>query len=229
MGLLRRRSVGPVLTTARLRLRPPQSQDFVSWAALRRESAAFLTPWEPAWARDHLSDRAFRERVAWAARSVAEQRAYPFFLIDGEAPAEAPRVLGAITVDNIRRGPAMSATVGYWIGGPHARRGLMSEALDAVRAFTFGDLGLSRLEAACLPENVASRRLLARCGFAEEGVAQGYLQIAGRWRDHVLLAALRDERRIGADAPSGDATEISAETAGGLGRLRAEGPVGGPA
>ncbi|SEA89405.1 GNAT family N-acetyltransferase [Rubrimonas cliftonensis] len=227
MGLLRRRPVGPVLTTARLRLRPPQAQDFVSWAALRRESAAFLTPWEPVWARDHLSDRAFRERVAWAARSVAEQRAYPFFLIDADAPAEAPRVLGAITIDNIRRGPAMSATVGYWIGGPHARRGLMSEALGAVCAFTFGELGVSRLEAACLPENVASRRLLARCGFAEEGVAQGYLQIAGRWRDHVLFAALREDRRAVAEALADDAAPVGPETAGQLGRLCAEGPVDG--
>ena len=104
-------------------------------------------------------------------------------------------VLGAITLDNIRRGPAMSATVGYWIGQPHARRGYMREALEAVRAHVFGPLDLSRLEAACLPENAASRGLLERCGFKYEGVAQSYLQIAGRWRTHVLYAALRDDRR----------------------------------
>jgi ribosomal-protein-alanine N-acetyltransferase len=165
--------------------------DFVQWAALRRASEAFLKPWQPAWARDHLTSRAFRERVYWAARAIGESRAFPFFLF-----READGVLvGAITVDNLRRGPAMSATVGYWLGETHIGQGYMTEALGEVREFTFRDLGLSRLEAGCLPENAASRRVLERCGFKYEGVAQAYLQIAGRWRNHVLYAALRPDRR----------------------------------
>ncbi len=191
MAFLRRASPGPVLRAARLTLRPPQLADYTGWARLRRESEAFLTPWEPTWARDHLGERAFRERVAWARRVVAEGKAYPLFLIRDSDAA----VLGAITLDNIRRGPAMSATVGYWIGQPHARRGYMREALEAVKAHVFGPLGLSRLEAACLPENAASRGLLERCGFKYEGVAQSYLEIDGRWRTHVLYAALREDRR----------------------------------
>ena len=78
---------------------------------------------------------------------------------------------------------------------PHARQGYMSEALEAVREHAFSTLELSRLEAACLPGNIASRRLLERCGFRYEGVAQAYLQIDGRWRNHVLYAALRSDRR----------------------------------
>ena len=191
MAFLRRRAVGPALRTERLLLRPPEMDDFLQWAAVRRGSEAFLRPWEPAWARDHLTSRAFRERVYWAARAIGEGKAYPFFLFRQEDGA----FLGAITVDNIRRGPAMCATVGYWIGAGHARRGYMAEALAATRDFVFGDLGLSRLEAGCLPENAASRRLLERCGFKYEGVAQAYLQIAGRWRTHVLYAALRADRR----------------------------------
>jgi ribosomal-protein-alanine N-acetyltransferase len=189
LGFLRRRAAGPTLTTPRLTLRPPVLSDHVSWARVRRASEAFLKPWEPAWAADHLSERAFRERVAWAARAVEEGRAYPFLLIRGEA------VLGAITLDNIRRGPAQTGATGYWIGAAHARQGYMREALTAVRAFAFGELGLSRLEAACLPENTASRVLLERCGYAYEGVAESFLQIDGRWRTHVLYAALREDRR----------------------------------
>ena len=189
LGFLRRRAAGPTLTTPRLTLRPPLLADHASWARVRRESAAFLKPWEPTWAPDHLSDRAFRERVAWAARAVEEGRAYPFLLLRGND------VLGAITLDNIRRGPAQTATTGYWIGAAHARQGYMREALMALRAFAFGDLGLSRLEAACLPENTASRVLLERCGYAYEGAAESYLQIDGRWRTHVLYAALREDRR----------------------------------
>lgn len=191
MAFLRRRAPGPALRGPRVLLRPPEMDDFIAWAALRRDSEAFLRPWEPAWARDHLTQRAFRERVYWAARAIGEGRAYPFFIFAEQGAA----LLGAITVDNIRRGPAMSATIGYWLGAAHVGNGYMTEALEAVRGFVFADLGLSRIEAACLPENAASRRLLERGGFKYEGVAQSYLQIAGRWRTHVLYAALREDRR----------------------------------
>ena len=79
--------------------------------------------------------------------------------------------MGAITLDNIRRGPSQSAQVGYWIGPEFARQGLMTEALTAVVHHAFAELDLSRIEAACLPENVASRALLERTGFKYEGVA----------------------------------------------------------
>ncbi|TVQ58015.1 MAG: N-acetyltransferase [Rhodobacteraceae bacterium] len=196
MGFLRRRPAGPRLSTPRLTLRPPEVDDYAAWARLRSDSEAFLRPWEPAWARDHLTARAFRERVYWAGRAIGEGRAFPLLLV-----READGVIvGGATLDNIRRGPAMSATVGYWVGEAHARRGYMTEALTALRDHAFRDLGLSRLEAACLPENAPSRALLERVGFKYEGVAQSYLQIAGRWRTHVLYAALREDRRGRADA-----------------------------
>ena len=179
------------IETARLTLRQPQRPDFDAWARLREESAAFLTPWEPRWAPDHLTRRSFANRVYWANRVVAAGTALPLFLIrreDGE-------LLGAITLDNIRRGPAQSGTLGYWIGEAFARQGYMREAIEAVVHHAFERLDLSRLEAACLPENAASRGVLEKCGFKYEGVAQSYLQIAGRWRTHVLYAALRADRR----------------------------------
>jgi ribosomal-protein-alanine N-acetyltransferase len=108
-------------------------------------------------------------------------------------------LLGAITLDNIRRGPAQAGTLGYWIGAPHARQGYMREAIAGMVHYAFEKLGLSRIEAACLPENDASRRLLEKCGFKYEGVAQSYLQINGRWRTHVLYASLRSDRRGRAD------------------------------
>lgn len=179
------------LETERLILRPPRHADWRAWAALREESAAFLQPWEPTWAPDHLTRRAFTARVYWSQRSVANGTALPLFLIRRSDDA----LLGAITLDNIRRGPAQSATTGYWIGAPHARQGYMREALLAVVHHAFGPLDLSRLEAGCLPENTPSRRLLESCGYKYEGVAQAYLQINGRWRNHVLYANLRHDRR----------------------------------
>jgi ribosomal-protein-alanine N-acetyltransferase len=189
------------LETERLILRPPLQRDFEAWARLRRDSRAFLTPWEPSWSRDHLTQRAFRNRVAWAERIIRSGDGLPLFLIErvqGE-------LVGGLTLSNVRRQPAQAASLGYWIGEPFARRGYMSEALNAVREHAFAQLDISRLEAACLPENAASRRLLERCQFKYEGVAQAYLQINGRWRNHVLYAALRADRRgrVEDDAESG--------------------------
>lgn len=179
------------IDTERLFLRPPMHSDFRAWTALRRDSADFLMPWEPTWATDHLSRKAFTNRVYWAQRSIANGTAVPLFLIRRSDEG----LLGAITLDNIRRGPAQAGTTGYWIGAPFARQGYMREAIQAVVHHAFTVLDISRIEAGCLPENAPSRRLLESCGYKYEGVAQSYLQINGRWRTHVLYANLRHDRR----------------------------------
>ncbi len=179
------------IETERLTLRLPVHADWRDWSELRAESAAFLTPWEPVWAPDHLSRRSFTNRVYWAARAQAQGTALPMVMIRREDQ----RLVGAITLDNIRRGPAQAGTVGYWIGAPFARQGLMREAILAMVHHAFAHLDLSRVEAACLPENAASRGVLEKTGFKFEGVAQSYLQISGRWRNHVLYANLRGDRR----------------------------------
>ena len=192
--LNRRRKVR--VETDRMTLRPPGHGDFRQWSSLRAMSRDFLEPWEPTWAPDHLSRKAFTNRVYWAQRSITQGNAVPFFLIRREDNA----LLGAITLDNIRRGPAQDGTLGYWIGEPFARQGYMREAIEGVTYFAFNSLDLSRIQAACLPENKASRGCLEKSGFKYEGVAQSYLQINGRWRNHVLYANLRSDRRGRTDA-----------------------------
>ncbi|MEE9427866.1 MAG: GNAT family protein [Paracoccaceae bacterium] len=179
------------IETERMVLRPPQHSDFNNWTGLRRSSLEFLTPWEPTWAPDHLSRKSFANRVYWAQRSIKAGTAMPLFLTRRQDGA----FLGAITLDNIRRGPSQAGTCGYWVGKDFARLGYMREALNAVVHHAFTSLDLSRVESACLPENHASRGVLERCGYKYEGVAQSYLQINGRWRTHVLYANLRNDRR----------------------------------
>lgn len=179
------------IDTERMVLRPPMHVDFRPWSDLRRQSAEFLQPWEPSWSADHLTRKGFVNRVYWANRSIAQGTAVPLFLIRREGNL----VIGAITLDNIRRGPSQAGTIGYWIGAEHSRQGYMQEALTALVHYAFEVLDLSRLESACLPENAASRALLEKCGYKYEGVAQSYLQINGRWRNHVLYANLRRDRR----------------------------------
>jgi ribosomal-protein-alanine N-acetyltransferase len=130
------------------------------------------------------------------ARDVQEDLAYPFFIFTSEANA----LCGGLTLSNIRRGVAQTATLGYWIGEPYARKGLMTEAVHALMPFVFDHLWLHRLEAACLPHNAASIRLLKACGFTQEGYARHYLRINGEWHDHLLFAILAEDR----DAPERD-------------------------
>ena len=183
----------PVLQGENVTLRYPEMSDYPQWAALRGASRDFLSPWEPTWAADELTRTAFRRRLRRYQREIRNDLAYPFFVFrksDGV-------LIGGCTLTNVRRGVTQSAAVGYWIGAAYARQGYMYAALKAVQPFVFELLGLHRLEAACIPENEASRKLLLKVGFREEGRARRYLQINGEWRDHILFALLEDDAPIG--------------------------------
>jgi ribosomal-protein-alanine N-acetyltransferase len=177
--------------TERLYLRAPAQTDYRQWSVLRHASKEFLTPWEPTWSPDHLSRKSFSNRVYWSQKNINGGTAIPLFMFRREDD----KFVGAITLDNIRHGPAQTGTMGYWIGQPYARHGYMTEALLAMVHYAFSTMDISRVESACLPENVASRGVLEKCGYKYEGVAQAYIQINGRWRTHVLYAALRADRR----------------------------------
>lgn len=167
-------------------LRPPRATDYAEWQDLRAVSRAWLQPWEPTWPADDLSRAAYRRRLAAYARDRDAGAAYPFFV--HRATDEA--LTGGITLSSIRRGVAQMGSVGYWCGKPFARHGHTLAAVRALSDFAFRTLGLHRLEAACIPDNVASRRLLLKAGFAEEGFASAYLKINGVWRDHVLFGLI---------------------------------------
>ena len=102
-------------------------------------------------------------------------------------------LVGGLTLANIRRGFAQAGSLGYWMGAPFARQGLMTAAVRAVIPFAFGTLRLHRVEAACIPANAASVRLLEKTGFQREGFARQYLCINGVWQDHLLYARLRSD------------------------------------
>jgi ribosomal-protein-alanine N-acetyltransferase len=104
-------------------------------------------------------------------------------------------IVGGIELSRIARGNFRSAYLGYQIGGPHARQGLMTEALRIAVTDAFGRLKLHRLEANIQPGNVASIRLVRRLGFTREGFSRAYLKIGGRWRDHERWAILKPHWR----------------------------------
>ena len=174
-----------------LYLRSAQSIDYPAWAALREASREFLTPWEPSWPADDLTRGAFRRRLKRQADEIARDEAYSFLIFEDGSD----NLLGGITVGGVRRGVAQAATLGYWIGAPYAQRGHMTRAVAAAVAFSFSSLRLHRIEAACIPDNYASARVLERNGFHKEGFARAYLRINGAWRDHLLFALLESDVR----------------------------------
>jgi ribosomal-protein-alanine N-acetyltransferase len=164
-------------------LRPPRASDYAEWRELRAASRAFLQPWEPTWPADDLSRAAFRRRLLAYARDREVGAAYPFFVLRSSDEA----LTGGITLSNVRRGVAQMGSVGYWCGRPFTRQGHTLAAVRALSQFAFRTLALHRIEAACIPDNAPSRRLLVKAGFVEEGYAKAYLKINGAWRDHVLF------------------------------------------
>jgi ribosomal-protein-alanine N-acetyltransferase len=172
-------------------LRLPQMSDFEEWAALREASRSFLVPWEPIWPADDLTRTAFRRRLRRYTEDQRNDLAYPYFIFRNEDQ----KLVGGLTLTNIRRGVAQAGSLGYWMGAAYARQGYMTAAVRTLVPFAFSTLKLHRIEAACIPENAASVRLLEKTGFVREGFAREYLCINGIWQDHLLYAQVRQGAR----------------------------------
>ena len=168
-------------------LRTPQPTDFDEWAALRETSREFLTPWEPTWPDDDLTRGAFRRRIKRYTEDLRTDQGYAFLIVRNSDGA----LVGGLTLANIRRGVAQGGSLGYWMGLPFVRQNYMTAAVRAVISFAFATLRLHRLEAACIPSNIGSIKLLEKTGFVREGYAREYLCINGTWQDHLLYARLK--------------------------------------
>ena len=169
----------------RVLLRGPTPRDRRQYLDLRRRSASLLRPWEP---RPSARSTAARQFAAWlaSARSGRNEKLLLCRRQDGA-------ILGAISLNEIVRGPAQSAYPGYWIGAPYAKQGYMTEALPLALSHAFQALGLHRVEANIMPMNRPSLALVRRAGFHREGDSPRYLKIAGRWSDHERWALLAED------------------------------------
>ncbi len=179
----------PALEGDKVRLRVPLPGDYREWAQLRGESRAFLERWEPRWMPDELERGAWRLRLARYREDYAQGTALAFFIFEREGG----RLAGGITLGNIRHGVSQSGHIGYWIGERYAGRGLMTDAVRVLARFSFETLRLHRIEAACIPDNARSIRVLEKAGFQREGLLRSYLRINGLWQDHYLYARIADD------------------------------------
>jgi ribosomal-protein-alanine N-acetyltransferase len=180
------------LVGARVLLRPLRPDDWEGWRDVRRRGRDWLEVWEPrpeSGASDPVVDReAFRARCGAWDRQRHFDSAYGFglFLRDG-------RFAGEVSLGSVARGPFQSAYVGYWIDEALAGRGHVPEGVVLVFRYAFDTLQLHRLEAAIVPRNHASRRVVEKLGLRDEGIARGFLQIQGVYEDHVRYAITADE------------------------------------
>jgi [ribosomal protein S5]-alanine N-acetyltransferase len=177
------------LNGLRVYLRPPVARDYEAWTSLRSSSQVFLQPWEPQWASDELTRDAFRRRLKAYAEATKAGTGAPHLIFRHDDDT----LVGGININNIQRGIAQYASVGYWIGQPYAQRGYMHDALRAVLAHAFTTLRLHRIEANCLPSNAASRALLEKTGFHLEGQSRAFLKINGAWEDHLRYAMIEGD------------------------------------
>ncbi|MFC5385269.1 GNAT family N-acetyltransferase [Aquamicrobium segne] len=183
------RREAPVLEGERVSLRSPQTSHYREWSQLRAVSRDFLEPWEPRWALDELSGAAWRARIQHYRQEQARGTLMPFLIFEKTSG----RLVGGITLGNIRYGVSRSAHLGYWIGLPYAGQGFMTDTVKTLSRFTFDKLKLHRIEAACIPKNIRSIRVLEKAGFQREGLLHSYLKINGRWQDHYLYARVETD------------------------------------
>ncbi|MEO5322069.1 GNAT family N-acetyltransferase [Mesorhizobium sp. CC13] len=183
------RREAPALKGERVTLRMPVSRDYHEWATLRAESRSFLVPWEPSWAPDELDRSAWRVRLARYQDDNVQGTSAAFFIYENAGG----KLVGGITLGNIRYGVAQTGHIGYWIGERYAGQGLMLDAVRLLARHAFDTLRLHRIEAACIPENTRSVRVLEKAGFRREGLLRSYLRINGEWHDHYLYALIADD------------------------------------
>jgi ribosomal-protein-alanine N-acetyltransferase len=182
----------PTLQGQRVTLRPLAPADWDAWRAVRIRSRQWLEPWEPLGEQGApdpaLDPAAFRSRCSAWERQRHFDSAYGFGIF---VPTDG--LVGEVSLGSVQRGPFQSANVGYWIDESHAGRGYVPEAVAVVLRFAFEDLGLHRVEAAVVPRNARSRRVVEKLGLRPEGISERFLQIRGVWEDHVRYAITTEE------------------------------------
>jgi [ribosomal protein S5]-alanine N-acetyltransferase len=178
------------LRHGRVELRPPRLRDAPTWSALRLANEAWLAPWEPTspepWTSRH-STAAWPSVLSSIRRLARAGHMLPFVITYDD------RFVGQVTVNNIVRGALRSGQIGYWIDQAHAGRGITTTAVALVADHCFGPVGLHRVEVDIRPENAASRRVVAKLGFREEGYLVRFLDIDNAWRDHVSYALTTED------------------------------------
>ncbi len=157
-------------------------------AEVLRAERTFMAPWEPVRDDAYFTPAGQEARLRSALVEHEQGRTLPLAILD-----DGGALVGNVTLSGITRGAFLSADLGYWVRQAANGRGLATAAVREVLEVAFGGLGLHRVQAGTLPHNARSQQVLAKNGFVRYGLAPRYLNIAGRWQDHVLYQRLSDD------------------------------------
>lgn len=171
------------LKGSRIIMRPPAQSDWAQWVRVRADNKDHIQPFEPQWSSTCFDKEFFLRRIKRQAREWKIGHANAFLIFEPTNNA----LIGGMNINNICRGAAQYATLGYWVDKSHEGRGYMAESLQLTLEYCFEDLALHRVNASCLPHNHRSKKTLLNAGFTEEGFAEKYLQINAEWQDHILF------------------------------------------
>ncbi|WP_372698047.1 GNAT family N-acetyltransferase [Arthrobacter sp. JSM 101049] len=181
------------LESGDLLLRPLRYRDKATWMALKRRNADWLQPWEASTPTPGGPLPTYREMVSSLNRQARAGLTLPWVIALRGSDRREPAMVGQLTVSGMLWGSALTASLGYWIDGAHAGRGITPHAVALATDYCFRDLGLHRMEINIRPENTASLRVVDKLGFRDEGVRERFLHINGEWSDHRSFALTADE------------------------------------
>jgi ribosomal-protein-alanine N-acetyltransferase len=179
------------ILTDRLCLRPARTTDVTELRRKLRKNDAHLKPWSPAPppGEDPTSLTVVSRTIIRYRREWKRGEAFVFFV----TPRGSDEIIGRIALGGILRGVFQNAYLGYWIDQDHVSKGICTEAVIASTRFAFQEARLHRVQAAVMPNNPRSMRVLEKAGYRREGFAERYLCINGSWEDHVLFARTIEE------------------------------------
>jgi [ribosomal protein S5]-alanine N-acetyltransferase len=180
-----------VLRGRRVTLRPLRVEDFGQWQEVRTRGHDWLVKWEPM--RPPGSPDVVASRTAFAARCRSRDRERQLGTGSGFGIFVGTRFCGEINLSGVQRGPFQSGSIGYWVDEDCAGQGYVPESVVIVLRHGFEDLGLHRLQIDIIPRNLPSRRVMEKLQVRDEGIARGYLEINGKWEDHVRYAVTSEE------------------------------------
>lgn len=178
------------LVGRRVRLRPLREDDWESWYEVRTRCRDWVLPWEP---RPAGAPYLTEDRTTFVTRCSMRERERQLGTGYGFGIFAMGRFAGEVNISSVARGPFQNAYVGYWIDQAQAGRGYVPEACVLVFRFAFEELGLHRLQISIIPRNRASRRVAQKLWLRGEGIALRYLEIDGKWEDHVRYAITTEE------------------------------------
>jgi ribosomal-protein-alanine N-acetyltransferase len=170
-------------------LRLPTKDDCEAFLTLVTRNRDHFRPYEPRRPASYFTLGGQREQVAAAQRQAELGERFEF----GIWTRDGGRLVGRISLGGISRGSLQNAYLGYGVDIDHGGRGYATQAVRLAVRIAFEDLGLHRVQAAVVPENKASARVLGKAGFREEGLARRYLFLDGQWKDHRMFALTSDD------------------------------------